>query len=283
MNKDIIERSVKKIRATNKMNCCPANKREVYSKKLADVETNRPDVMPTYKPMLEVNGIVDYPQNLAQGNKYHLNQRVDDLEDEIVDHDIFMEGIQRENNYGMLFELGQDRPPQPSQVDNMPYNFYNRGGGAMPSAQWLRANGFAVTSANPSGGSAYANPKMKNWLYGSVEDQLIRANFIGGADGRYSTNTQVGAVQRAEANRQIEASIENIKGRRNRDNQEYIHDVKTTDNSQGYAPNGHNVPEMPVSLGVTVAGFQQLGYNDKEVRATNDHVMRINHTPISSY
>lgn len=236
--------------------------------------------IPTFHPTMGQNIPADNPQLLAQGQFYQTKVRKNIQENQLLDPDIEREGIERESTYNALYEMGQQRPPQPSQIDNMPYDPFRMGGGAVPSANWLRGNGYSLNNKFDSGGASYDRPALKKWKYGYLQQSSIVGNFIG------SAKTDVMPLdpnQRANVEEQKE-SIERTRSKRKEEAEEFIKDVENTTTASGYANTGMPQPSQSVVLGVSVAGYQADRYIPKQV-VNNDDLKRerIDSRPIFSH
>ncbi len=236
--------------------------------------------VPTFHPTMGQNIPSDNPQFLGQGQFYHLNVRKNIQENQLLDTDIEREGIERESTYNALYELGQSRPPQPSQIDNMPYDPFRMGGGSVPSANWLRGNGYSLNNRFDSGGASYERPALKKWQNGYIQKSNIVGNFIGSAK---TDLMPLDPSQRANLEKNKE-SIEKTRSRRKVEAEEFIDDVKSTTHASGHANNGLPQPIQSVVLGVSIGGYQADRYIPKQV-VNNDDLRRerIDTNPIFSH
>ena len=234
---------------------------------------------PTFLPTMGQNIPSDNPQLLDQGQFYHLNLRKPIQENQLLDPNIEREGIERESTYNALFEMGQQRPPQPSQIDNMPYDPFRKGGGAVPSANWLRGNGYSLNNRFDSGGASYETPGLKKWKYGYLQPQQLIGNFIGSA----KTDLMPLTAQQRKENEDRRESIEKTRSRRKVEAEEFIDDVERTIMASGHANTGLPQPMQSVNVGVSIAGFQADKYIPKQVVVNNVRREMIDTTPIYSH
>tara|TARA_Y100001973_G_C5131484_1_gene298015 strand:- start:247 stop:1071 length:825 start_codon:yes stop_codon:yes gene_type:complete len=235
--------------------------------------------VPTFHPIKGLNIPIDNPQTLDQGNFYHLNQRKNKLENELLDPDIEKEGIERESTYNALYELGQSRPPQPSQIDDNPYEYLEVGGRSVASAQWLRGNGFTLNNRADDGGFAYDNARLNKWKNGAIQLSRLQGNFIGSA----KTNMMPLDANGRQINEQRADSIEKIRGRRRQEAEEYIDSVEKTIPYSGYSNTGRPQANQAVHLGVSIGGFQADQFIPKQENINPRKRETIDTTPIFSY
>ncbi len=235
--------------------------------------------VPTFHPIKGLNIPIDNPQTLDQGQFYHLNQRKNKIENQLLDPDIEREGIERESTYNALYELGQNRPPQPSQIDNNPYEYLEVGGRSVASAQWLRGNGYSLNNRADDGGMAYENARLNKWKNGAIQLSRLQGNFIGSA----KTNMMPLDANGRRMNEQRADSIEKIRGRRRQEAEEYIDSVEKTIPYSGYSNTGRPQPNQAVHLGVSIGGFQADQFIPKQENINPRKRERIDTNPIFSY
>ena len=276
-----MEKVKRVISREKKVRALKVNEREPKSMRAPRLESREVGIMqPTFHPTMGQNIPSDNPQLLGQGQFYHLNVRKNIQENQLLDPNIEREGIERESTYNALYEMGQQRPPQPSQIDNMPYDPFRNGGGSVPSANWLRGNGYSLNNRFDSGGASYERPGLKRWQNGYIQGSSAVGNFIGSAK---TDLMPLDPSQRAEEERAKE-TIEKTRNRRKVEAEEFIEDVESTNNSSGIANNGAAQPMQSVVLGVSVAGYQADKFIPKQVVNNGDIKReRIDVQPIFSH
>jgi len=217
--------------------------------------------IPTFHPTMGQNIPSDNPQTLAQGQYYFTNMRTKIQENQLLDDDIEREGIERESTFNALYEMGQGRPPQPAQINNAPYDPLPRGGGAVPSAQWLRGNGYSLNNRFDSGGASYERPALKRWKYGYIQQGSLVGNFIGSA----KTDVMPLDPTQRRMNEERMDSIEKTRARRKTEAEEFVDSVESTVLSSGASNTGMPQPSQSVVLGVSIGGYQADTYLPKQV------------------